>query len=149
MTTEEAVGQMDAQLEASLAVFDGMILTERKAAQTIGGGNGAGMGGDEDGESVGDIAASEGPLFEEADLSESGAGGDDATVPEMPTEGTGGNNTIAGAPGTGHGNVPPDLVDGSDDDIVARQIREAAMKETDPELREKLWDEYRKYKKGQ
>ena len=26
-----------------------------------------------------------------------------------------------------------------------RQIREAAMKEKDPELREKLWDEYRKY----
>jgi hypothetical protein len=32
---------------------------------------------------------------------------------------------------------------------VARQIREAAMKETDPELRKALWDEYRKYKKGQ
>ena len=32
-----------------------------------------------------------------------------------------------------------------DDDVVARQIREAAMKEKDPELREKLWDEYRKY----
>jgi hypothetical protein len=36
--------------------------------------------------------------------------------------------------------------DGSDDDIVARQLREAAEKETDPELREKLWDEYRAYK---
>ena len=31
-----------------------------------------------------------------------------------------------------------------DDDIVMRQIREAAMKETNPELREKLWDEYRR-----
>jgi hypothetical protein len=37
---------------------------------------------------------------------------------------------------------------GADDDIVARQLREAAMKEQDPELREKLWDEYRKYKQG-
>ena len=35
-----------------------------------------------------------------------------------------------------------------DDDIVARQIREAAMKETDPELRAALWEEYRRYKKG-
>ena len=42
-------------------------------------------------------------------------------------------------------NVPADIPDGSDDDVVARQIREAAMKEKDPELREKLWDEYRKY----
>ncbi|MFZ1834317.1 MAG: hypothetical protein WAU27_15980, partial [Pseudomonadales bacterium] len=41
--------------------------------------------------------------------------------------------------------VPPDIRDGSDDDVVARQIREAAMKEKDPELRAKLWDEYRKY----
>ena len=43
--------------------------------------------------------------------------------------------------------VPPDLVDASNDDIIARQLREAAMKEQDPELREKLWDEYRKYKR--
>jgi hypothetical protein len=35
-----------------------------------------------------------------------------------------------------------------DDDIVARQLREAAEKETDPELKEKLWKEYEAYKKG-
>ncbi len=46
------------------------------------------------------------------------------------------------------GNVPQDIPDGSDDDVVARQIREAAENETDPGLREKLWDEYRKYKQG-
>lgn len=44
--------------------------------------------------------------------------------------------------------VPPDLVDAAGDDIIARQLREAAMKEQDPELRKKLWDEYRKYKRG-
>ena len=37
---------------------------------------------------------------------------------------------------------------GHDDDIVARQIREAAEKETDPELKEKLWKEYDDYKEG-
>ena len=50
--------------------------------------------------------------------------------------------------GDHHAEIPKDIPDGSDDDIVARQLREAAMKEQDPELREKLWDEYRKYKKG-
>ena len=35
-----------------------------------------------------------------------------------------------------------------DDDVVARQLREAAEKETDPELKKKLWEEYRKYKEG-
>jgi hypothetical protein len=44
--------------------------------------------------------------------------------------------------------VPPDVGDGRDDDVVARQIREAAMKEQDPALREKLWEEYRRYKSG-
>lgn len=39
--------------------------------------------------------------------------------------------------------------DGSDDDVVARQLREAAEKETDPLLKKKLWEEYRKYKGGQ
>jgi hypothetical protein len=38
------------------------------------------------------------------------------------------------------------IPDGQDDDIVARQLREAAENETDPELQEKLWDEYRRYK---
>jgi hypothetical protein len=31
---------------------------------------------------------------------------------------------------------------------VARQLREAAENEKDPELREKLWQEYRDYKAG-
>ncbi len=35
-----------------------------------------------------------------------------------------------------------------DDDIVARQLREAAEKETDPVLKEKLWKEYEDYKKS-
>ena len=43
---------------------------------------------------------------------------------------------------------PGDVGSGHDDDIIARQLREAAEKEQDPELRAKLWDEYRKYKKG-
>jgi hypothetical protein len=31
---------------------------------------------------------------------------------------------------------------------VARQLREAAEKETDPELKKKLWKEYEDYKKA-
>jgi hypothetical protein len=68
----------------------------------------------------------------------------------------GGKGTGAGAgggggtgAGSGPSTIPADVPDGSDDDVVAKQIREAAMTETDPELREKLWEEYRKYKKGQ
>ena len=42
--------------------------------------------------------------------------------------------------------APEDIPSGNDDDIVARQLREAAMREPDPDIREALWNEYRKYK---
>ncbi len=44
--------------------------------------------------------------------------------------------------------LPPQKGYDRDDDIVARQLREAAEKESDPELKEKLWEEYRKYKEN-
>lgn len=54
----------------------------------------------------------------------------------MPGRGPGGQG------GGGQGDLP----DAKDDDIIARQLREAAMAEPDPELRERLWEEYRRYK---
>ena len=42
--------------------------------------------------------------------------------------------------------TPDDIEALIDDDIVAKQLREAALAEEDPVLRERLWDEYRKYK---
>ena len=41
--------------------------------------------------------------------------------------------------------TPSDIPDLVSEDIVAKQLREAALAEDDPELRERLWDEYRKY----
>ncbi|MGB5400529.1 MAG: hypothetical protein WBO71_09955, partial [Thermoanaerobaculia bacterium] len=69
----------------------------------------------------------------------------EGTSEEESGEGSSARSGSAGG-GSGGGRVPPDIPDGSDDDIVARQLREAAMNEDDPELREKLWDEYREYK---
>ena len=42
--------------------------------------------------------------------------------------------------------IPEDIPSGESDDIIARQIREAAINEKNPKLKEKLWEEYRKYK---
>jgi hypothetical protein len=42
--------------------------------------------------------------------------------------------------------IPDDIpMDGTGEDVIARQIREAAIQEDDPEIREALWDEYRKH----
>jgi hypothetical protein len=41
--------------------------------------------------------------------------------------------------------TPDDIEVNSFEDVVARQLREAALAEDDPKLRERLWEEYRKY----
>jgi len=42
--------------------------------------------------------------------------------------------------------IPDDIpMDGTGEDVIARQIREAAVQEEDPIIREALWDEYRKH----
>jgi hypothetical protein len=45
-----------------------------------------------------------------------------------------------------NGSVPKDIPPGDDDDIVAQQIREAAISEPNPDVKERLWADYRKYK---
>jgi hypothetical protein len=62
---------------------------------------------------------------------------------QPPSGAAGGRGTQIGTRGQA-----ADIPDGSDDDLVARQMREAAEKETNPELKKKLWEEYRKYKQG-
>ena len=65
-------------------------------------------------------------------------------------DGTQGQSSQSGTQGssspTAAGDIPKDIPDGSDDDVIARQLREAAEQEQDPELRKKLWDEYRRYR---
>ena len=42
--------------------------------------------------------------------------------------------------------APDDIPPADNDSVFEKQIRQAAENETDPELRERLWNEYRKYK---
>ena len=60
------------------------------------------------------------------------------------TQGAGGNGKEqkgAAAP-----NIPADIpADGTGEDQVAHQLREAAMAEKDPVVRDALWDQYRRH----
>ena len=47
---------------------------------------------------------------------------------------------------TGSGKLPEDIPPADNDDIIAKQIREAALSESDPEKQARLWNEYRRYK---
>jgi hypothetical protein len=137
LTTAEQIAATDAELDAGLAAFDERMRRARAAAEAerrlSGGGAPAGS---VDGRGQRSVAPAE-----------AGAGGAAAT-------GTGLGNTpdlsgtATGTPTARVAGTPSGLPDGRDDDIVARQLREAAQRESDPVLQAKLWDEYRKYKAG-
>jgi hypothetical protein len=160
-TDEERASALDAKLNASLSEFDEMLLREledakNKARTTRA--RTAGNASDPGGQGVESAAAG-------GQAGESGAQDSDAQSragsPQEPgaspsatasdeTTAAGDNDSSAAATGSGSGKreAPPDIPDGRDDDVVARQLREAAENEADPALREKLWDEYRRYKQG-
>jgi hypothetical protein len=143
-TDSETAAVLDRQLGGSLEEFDQRMRqemerlaeettdAEREGSQGTGGGTGSGSG------SSGGTAGESTPSGETDSGGARGGteeGGDSA-----------GSVGGSGPGGTGSDRVPADVGDGEDDDIVARQLREAAVAEDDPELREKLWDEYRRYK---
>lgn len=92
---------------------------------------------------------------EEAGGAEDGSGVEkpaDAGKPEDAENGEGAEEVASGktSPEAGQGSTGERkrYSGGEDDDIVARQLREAAENESDPELKEKLWKEYEAYKKN-
>lgn len=163
MTTSERSARINRQFERSFGVFDGRMRDEQAviAGQrggrggsgqgngTEAGGNGAAAGagnGEGEGGESGDGKSANGQAG--GGQNGSGAGGSSGSG-ERGNGQSGGGGYGGGAKGAGGpSTVPAGIPDGSDDDVVARQLREAATNETDAELREKLWQEYRNYKKS-
>jgi hypothetical protein len=142
-TTAEEMTDLDQLLAESLGAFDEMLLKEqervasRQPRQRESGGSGAagsvGAGGEGRDEKSGNMGAQ--------NSGQRGAG--------RQHQGQSATSTSTGnARQTGNVNRSGKNTLNTDDDIVARQLREAAEKETDPELKERLWAEYRKYKTG-
>jgi len=140
LTSEEQAQQLDHQLDDRFADFDRLLLREREflneeqkeqgEPQNNGSTGTAGGDGLEGLDGLDDIATSD----------TSSENGSSSTQQAAGQNSYPSNNTNI--------NTPPDLVNSKGDDVIARQLREAAQKEKDPVLREKLWDEYRKYKSG-
>jgi hypothetical protein len=170
-TDAEKIAMLDAQLGTSLSEFDEKLLREQQeiAEKSRGGSAGDGDEGAEGGQGAPGGSADGGGENQqvpsgggaggsagESSQSKSGESGQQSTSKEQAETGgdvAGDNEQVASTGGTSdvgrqqsNSSVPPDIPDGKDDDIVARQLREAAETEQDPELRAKLWEEYRKYK---
>lgn len=133
MTTAERVAVLDRQLEASTGVFDAIIREEQRQQRNSRREQSTQpQTGDDSGT---DTTSSGRNPYEASDERGTGSigggiGGRSGGAPENPAV----------------FEAPEDIPSGNDDDIVARQLREAAMREADPEVREALWNEYRKYK---
>jgi len=135
LTPAEQVAVLDAELERGTGEFDDLIRDEQAEQQRRARDNAA----------AGSASSGAG---------ETASGGADGTGFPEPVgragvyEGGMAGGAPGGAPPENPVKFPPpaDIPSGDDDDVVARQLREAAMREPDPAVREKLWEEYRKYK---
>jgi hypothetical protein len=164
MTDQERLEAMDQALMRSLNRFDACQEQMRSRGAGAGGGSEAGSS---------NTAASEGlEAGEGDDVSEnvvnsvpsSDMVGTESTQPSgLPighdeqesvggtansnTEGNKGNTKGYPSSSGKNSKVPGDIPPADNDSILEAQIREAAMNEKDPEIRDRLWNEYRRYKK--
>jgi hypothetical protein len=138
MTASERRAALDARLDEGFAEFDGLILGERERVQTEANEAGSGVMSSSGSGSGGGDGEAGGPLVVASAPNSSSGGG----VMPPGTATREGDFTFEEQESFP---VPEDIPSGNNDDVVARQLREAAMGEPDAELREKLWDEYRAY----
>jgi hypothetical protein len=136
----ERAEKLGEELDKSVGDFDEALGEEQRQVQSVGQntegfGNGSGgsggsisMGEQEAGASGGGGSGGAGGAGGAAGSAESQAG---------PLDGMSDEEKQA--------RTPDDIEVNSFEDVVARQLREAALAEDDPKLRERLWEEYRKY----
>lgn len=164
----DALQALNQELDRSISEFDDMLLREyeqaqaaaehrmrqlaleaAEAARSARGGDGPAEGSGGEGEAA-DGSPEELGGDRDSRGTGSGRGIEGEDEEGMEVRGTASRRDQASS---GGGSGPSGGDDGAspvaqDDDIVARQLREAAEKETDPVLKEKLWKEYYDYKKG-
>lgn len=144
MTEAEQNAAWDEKFYGSLGEFDKRLSREQaeiEKQRSASAGQGSGSG-KQAGEEVEGGAGGTTGMPQEVAGSETGSSDGAAGA-----SGQGGPGGSPGQPGSGPKFPAPEgIPTGVDDDVVARQLREAAETEKDPELRARLWDEYRKYK---
>jgi len=147
--TVDEVAELDRQLNESLAQFDDRLLKEMNAIRA------------ESAKKMQDLAQEAAEAAKrlrekgmESDTSGAESSEDESESGREMESAEGGADTATASRdksrkgGKGPSRKEPRRADYENDDIVARQLREAAENETDPELKEKLWKEYEEYKKS-
>lgn len=136
-TRDDKVSQQNGQLSKELGEFDEMMLQEQARVKAAAPPSSNGQAGGQSGS---------GQLGQSQNANQNSGQASAGTQPQgdVSTAGAGAEKTVR----TERLPEPTNTPNGSDDDLVARQLREAAEQEADPALRARLWDEYKKYKQG-
>jgi hypothetical protein len=133
-SADERAARLGKELDESIGGFDEVLMEEQQEVASVGRntegfGEGGGGGGSGGGISLGQQAAGAGGGVTVANSTQDRQSPTAGMTQEEIEERT-----------------PEDIAVMVDDDIIARQLREAALAEEDPALRDRLWEEYRKYK---
>ncbi|NQV86721.1 MAG: hypothetical protein HQ492_06550, partial [Woeseiaceae bacterium] len=133
----ERAEKLGEELDKSVGDFDEALGEEQRQVQSVGQ-NTEGFG-DGSGGKGGTISMGEQEAGASGGSAGGGAGGAAGSAESQagPLDGMSDEQIQA--------RTPDDIEVNSFEDVVARQLREAALAEDDPKLRERLWEEYRKY----
>jgi hypothetical protein len=135
-TEAERKARLEGELDKSVGGFDEVLAEEQREISTVGrdteGFGGGGGAGGRGGVGLGKQATGGIEGTGEVARAESAGAGSTPSIDSMSEE------EIAKR-------TPEDIPDLVSEDIVAKQLKEAALAENDPVLRERLWEEYRNY----
>ena len=152
-TASEEIESLDNEFIESMGEFDEMLLKEDELARNITRSNSSSGGQNNSNQtaSLSGIDNSNGKQKSETESSSSKEKNDNWKE----SDGEENNREQSGSETLGKQKKSSKInsrekrrLDKIDDDIVARQLKEAAEKERDPKLKEKLWNEYYNYKRN-
>ena len=141
----ERKARLEKTLEESVGGFDEVLADEQREISTVGrnteGFGGSGGGGSGTGRVGLGKQATGGAERDGGSSGGAGGGAGSVVGPQEQREATVGGLSEEVI----KSRTPDDIPDLVSEDIVAKQLREAALSEDDPVLRERLWEEYRLY----
>ena len=149
LTRDEKLALMDEALFRALSKFDAC---QEALSATSGSAGSTGTGGTSSGGGSGSLASSDISGGEQSKSNASStSGGTNAssspTVDQANSGKTTSDNVEASQQATiQNGKTPEDIPPADNDSVLEALIRQAALNETDPIIKAKLWNEYRKYK---
>ncbi len=144
LTKSERLAAMDRALNKSLNSYDDCLQSpsDGGGSQTSDGSSGSGSDGSSGAGTVSSAAASD-ISGTEKPATQAPPASADAENPDQDQQTAAVQPPKQAAP---NGKIPDDIPPADNDTVLEKQIRQAAINETDPEKKAKLWDEYRKYK---